>query len=240
MMPFERLGVVHSCFSEKFGTPRQANIVPSTAGYIEIESRWTPEHALQGLETFSHLWVVFWFHGHAQTPYRPKVHPPRLAGRCIGTLASRSPIRPNPIGMSLVKIDRIEGARIYISGLDMIDGTPVIDIKPYIHAYDHAANSSSGWLEPLQEKPLLPVSFSPHAITQAAQHPDPNFKETLRRLLETDIRNPNDRRPKNEGKTLGFYYEDFNIVFQVIAGHVHVLAIDPSDHRQGGSKILRS
>lgn len=233
-MQLEKLGTVHSCFKEKFGTPRQAKLVKDARGYIEVDQKWEPEKCLKGLEDFSHAWVLFWFHANKNSLYRPVIRPPRLALKRVGALASRSPMRPNPIGLSLVKIDKVEGARIYISGLDIIDNTPVLDIKPYIHSYDSVATSSSAWVDSLEDA-QLEVEFTEQALTQIHAHPNPDLQQAIRDILQSDIRNRNDKREKREAKQLGFYFEDLNIVFRVLDRKATVLYIEPS-HNHGGTK----
>ncbi|KAJ1530328.1 hypothetical protein ONE63_005244 [Megalurothrips usitatus] len=132
------IGVVNSWFPEKRGTPRQPGVSGSAKGKLTLfNSVFTnPEHALEGLEEYSHLWILFHFHKNDSTHVRAKVAPPRLNGARTGVFATRSPHRPCPIGLSLVQIDKVEGNVILFSGVDMVDGTPVLDIKPYIPQYD--------------------------------------------------------------------------------------------------------
>ena len=225
-MNVETIGIVHSCFKEKFGTPRQGNLVAHSYGYIEFAERWDPYKCLLGLEEFSHVWVIFWFHENKNLSYRPTVNPPRLpTEQRIGALASRSPLRPNPIGLSLVKIEKVEAPRLYLSGLDLIDGTPVLDIKPYIHGYDSVADSRQGWLERVAAE-NLEVRFSDEAAACIMQHRNPHLQQIICDILRNDIRNRNDKRGKNAGKVLGFYYDDLNIVFQIIDGVVMVMRVE--------------
>ncbi len=235
---FEPIGFVKSCFKEKFGTPRQGNLAPFTRGYIEINKEWDPHKALMGIEAFSHAWVIFCFHDNSAHQYKPLVSPPRLGGKRLGVFATRAPMRPNPIGLTLVKIDKIEGGRLYISGLDIVEGTPVLDIKPYIHRYDSVADSKEGWLadEQLDEtSDSIAVVFSEEALAQVQKHPDPMLHTTICHILQTDIRNRNDKREKNEGKTLGFFYDDINVVFCVREKTAQVLRIEPAGDFVGRS-----
>lgn len=224
-MNIEPIGIVRSCFKAKFGTPRQSQIAKHSQGYIEIESKWDPVKALRGLEGFSHAWVLFWFHDNKAQAYRPIVHPPRLGRKGVGALATRSPLRPNPIGLSLVKIERVAGARVYLSGIDIIDGTPVIDIKPYIKEYDSVSRSKSGWLEDVENQ-KLDVQFSAEALEALVASSDPNLRQNIVDILSSDIRNRNDKTIKNEDKALGFYFEDFNIVFKTSKTSVYVVKIE--------------
>lgn len=126
------IGIFYSCFTDKFGTPRQPGLVPSSEGYIELNKNLQPKEALSGLTAFSHIWVIFSFHKNTNLKYRPKVHPPRLEGGTIGVFATRSPHRPNPLGLSVCKLESIIGGKVFVSGIDLIDQTPVYDIKPYL------------------------------------------------------------------------------------------------------------
>lgn len=137
ILTFKPIGVIRTVFSEKRAVPRQANIADTILSRIELskELYTNPEQSLETLEDFSHFWVIYHFHKN-ESHAKPKISPPRLDGKKVGVLATRSPHRPNPIGMSLVRLDRIEGSTIYFYGSDMVDETPVIDIKPYIPSYD--------------------------------------------------------------------------------------------------------
>lgn len=131
------IGVIRTVFSDKRAVPRQSVLAHDTQGYVEISSDCfnNPAHSLQGLEDFSHMWIIYHFHRN-EAHSKAKVAPPRLNGERVGVFGTRSPHRPCPIGMSLVRIDRIEGSRVHFYGTDMVDGTPVFDLKPYIPRYD--------------------------------------------------------------------------------------------------------
>ncbi|XP_063238182.1 uncharacterized protein LOC134539821 [Bacillus rossius redtenbacheri] len=133
------IGTVTTGFPEKRGTPRQPGVCLHGQGKLTLHGDvfTNPEHALDGLEGFSHMWILFHFHKNDATHLRAKVSPPRLNGARTGVFGTRSPNRPSPIGLSLVAIDRLDGASVYFSGVDMVDGTPVLDIKPYIPQYDN-------------------------------------------------------------------------------------------------------
>lgn len=224
-MKIEEIGKVFSCFKAKFGTPRQSSLVRFSNGYIEIHKKWEPAKCLKGLEEFSHIWVLFWFHGNTNLEYKPVVRPPRLDGKGVGALATRSPLRPNPIGLSLVKLDRVEKNRVYISGLDIIEGTPVLDIKPYIHFYDSTSGSKAGWVEEVGEQ-ALEVEFSEQALQELEALQSPNLRQNIEDILKSDIRNRSDKRNKNPKKHLGFYFEDLNVVFHSSDTKVQVLRIE--------------
>ncbi|XP_076245265.1 uncharacterized protein LOC143185860 [Calliopsis andreniformis] len=132
------IGVISTGFPSKRGTPRQTGICGKLPGKLLLHNSiyTNPEHALEGLQEFSHMWVLFYFHRNDSTHVRAKVAPPRLNGTKTGVFSTRSPHRPCPIGLSLVKIKKIENYTIYFEGVDMVDQSPVLDIKPYIPQYD--------------------------------------------------------------------------------------------------------
>lgn len=143
---FSPIGVLRTPFIEKFGTPRQGHLVSSAPASLEFSTSAPAEAWLSGLEGFSHCWLITVFHENLNSNPPPKIHPPRLAGKSVGVLASRSPHRPNPIGLTLAKIEGIRGREIHLSGVDLLDGTPVLDIKPYLEEADSAKNAEMGWV----------------------------------------------------------------------------------------------
>ena len=145
---FPPIGTLHSCFRECRGTPRQGSFAPSTRGYIEFKKS-IPSDSLDGLLEFSHVWLVFIFHqntnlhhskrahnSNGNHSFRSKIKPPKLKGKSVGVLATRTPHRPNAIGITLARVEKIEGRKVMLSALDLIDGTPILDIKPYVTPYD--------------------------------------------------------------------------------------------------------
>jgi tRNA-Thr(GGU) m(6)t(6)A37 methyltransferase TsaA len=145
---FKPIGILSSCFNEKFGTPRQSELylglyLPEARGVFtlsdEISTVKSNQDTLLGISEFSHIWILFLFHANHHNKLKAKIKPPRLEGEKRGIFATRSPHRFNSIGMSCVALDRVEGNKLYVSGVDMIDGTPVIDIKPY-HKADSLSN----------------------------------------------------------------------------------------------------
>lgn len=139
---FPSIGIFHSCFPEKNGTPRQGNLSPFSKGKLVITIP-NARQSIEGLEEYSHLWLVFVFHMNTATRYQynhPKIKPPRLDEK-VGVFSTRSPHRPNPIGLTAARIDRIVRDTIYLSGVDLVNGTPILDIKPYIPHYDSFGKS---------------------------------------------------------------------------------------------------
>ncbi|MBR9759293.1 tRNA (N6-threonylcarbamoyladenosine(37)-N6)-methyltransferase TrmO [bacterium] len=141
------IGVVESCFGEKFGTPRQSGIVESARGRI-VFSDEVDDEACRGLEEFSHLWLVFLFDQVDEEEARWLVRPPRLGGNeKKGVFATRSPFRPNRIGLSLVKFESIGEGSLEVSGLDLVDGTPILDVKPYLPYVEAVPDAKGGFAE---------------------------------------------------------------------------------------------
>ncbi|KAI5644609.1 tRNA (adenine(37)-N6)-methyltransferase [Phthorimaea operculella] len=138
---YQPIGVVETSFQNKRGVPRQPSVMSKAKGTLVLNTSVfnNPDHALSGLQEFSHMWIIFHFHATESNSVPAKVAPPRLGGERRGVLSTRSPHRPCPIGLSLVKIQSIEGNKVHFLGVDMVSGTPVLDIKPYIPQYDYPA-----------------------------------------------------------------------------------------------------
>ncbi|MGB0639440.1 MAG: tRNA (N6-threonylcarbamoyladenosine(37)-N6)-methyltransferase TrmO [Myxococcota bacterium] len=151
-LQLEPIGVIHSPYTERHGTPRQAGIQGKDrpdafeAATVEIDTERVPEKALRDIEGFDRIWLITWLH--LNPKWGPLVRPPR-GGVRRGVLATRSPHHPNPIGLSAVKLERVEGAILHIRGCDLIDGTPVLDIKPYVPYCDSFPDSRAGWVDEL-------------------------------------------------------------------------------------------
>lgn len=145
---------------EKFGVPRQSGLVPQLQGTIVFEPDYRNPDALRGLEGFSHLWLIFRFHRAEREGWSPTVRPPRLGGnRRMGVFATRSPFRPNNLGLSCVKLEGVSrdeklGPVIRVSGADLVDGTPILDIKPYLPYADCPRDATGGFTDPLKTEPL--------------------------------------------------------------------------------------
>lgn len=149
------IGVVESCFWEKFGTPRQSGLVASARGKI-VFSNEVDSEACRGLEEFSHLWILFLFDQVGEKDVRWLVRPPRLGGNeKKGVFATRSPFRPNRMGLSLVKLDQVGEGFLSVSGLDLVSGTPVLDVKPYLPYAESIPDAIGGFAEEAPER--LPV-----------------------------------------------------------------------------------
>lgn len=134
-------------FKQKFGTPRQGSLAKSSRAHIELAPEWKGRGILSGLEGFSHVWLVTYLHLSVSKRQRGKIHPPRLKGGKVGILASRSPHRPNNIGLTLARVRKVEGDELHLSEVDLVDGTPILDIKPYLAVADRPAEYSCGWTD---------------------------------------------------------------------------------------------
>ena len=163
------IGYVRSCFKEKFAIPRQPLLAPAAQGCIELLPPYDQADAVVGLEDISHIWVIFLFHKTLENTPRLKVRPPRLGGnKSIGVFASRATHRPNGIGQSAVRLERVEAGRLGVSGIDLLDGTPVLDIKPYVPYADSLPMARNAIAEDAPK--LIAVRWQSSALQQAQQH----------------------------------------------------------------------
>ena len=180
------IGIVHSIFKKKFGIPRQPGIVSEASATIELLPPFNNEQFVRGLEGFSHIWVLFVFHASADEGWHSTVRPPRLGGKKrVGVFASRSPFRPNPIGLSAVELEEISFEKgkvfLHIKGVDILDGTPVIDIKPYLSYSDSIADAKGGYAANAPERPFE-VVFSDEAELRIVKEKE-NGHDRLRELI---------------------------------------------------------
>ena len=184
---------IQTDFKDKFGIPRQSGRVPSLLGRIVLEEEYRNPDALRGIEGFSHLWLIFDFSKSHREDWSPTVRPPRLGGNTrIGVFASRSPFRPNPVGLSVVKLERVEKGELIVSGVDLLDGTPIYDIKPYLPFADSIPDAVGGYADDFEDYKLevefpedllhrLPQDKRQAAIDCLAQDPRPAYQEDERR-----------------------------------------------------------
>lgn len=227
LTPIARL---HSPFKQKFAIPRQANLVPEAIGSLEFTEAFTDPNFFRGLEQFSHLWLLFRFHATAEHGWSPTVQPPRLGGReRVGVFASRSPFRPNSLGLSVVRnlgLEPVAGVpRLRVGGIDLLDGTPILDIKPYLPWAD-AIDGASGGFADSRPAGWEEVTFDEAAESSldelTADYPD--LEELIASILRQDPR-PAWRAGKEDQKQYGMSLYDLNIKWRVQAGGVRVLAI---------------
>ncbi|NIZ26262.1 tRNA (N6-threonylcarbamoyladenosine(37)-N6)-methyltransferase TrmO, partial [Escherichia coli] len=149
---FEQIGVIRSPYKEKFAVPRQPGLVKSANGELHLIAPYNQADAVRGLEAFSHLWILFVFHQTMEGGWRPTVRPPRLGGNArMGVFATRSTFRPNPIGMSLVELKEVvchkDSVILKLGSLDLVDGTPVVDIKPYLPFAESLPDASASYAQ---------------------------------------------------------------------------------------------
>ncbi len=228
---FQPVGIIRSCFPEKFGIPRQPGLVKEATATLELLPPYDRVEALEGLEAFSHLWLIFVFHASLKETWKPTVRPPRLGGnKRVGVFASRSMFRPNPIGLSVVELERVDTTtdqpRLFLTGVDLLDGTPVLDIKPYLPYVDAIPNAHGGYAQASPESHLQ-VSFSSRATDQCASYRTayPNLMSLIIHLLELDPR-PAYYDADHSAKEFGMRLLDFDIKWRVEGEQVEVMAIE--------------
>ena len=184
------IGFVRSCFKEKFAIPRQPQLAPAARGVLELLAPFDTGEAVQGLEQVSHVWLLFLFHQALEERPRLKVRPPRLGGnKSVGVFASRATHRPNGIGQSVVTLDKVEPGRLWLSGIDLLDGTPVLDIKPYVPYADSVQGACNRIAE--AAPPLIEVRWLDEALGQARRHGlrlDEPLVELIEQCLAQDPR----------------------------------------------------
>ncbi len=159
------IGHLRTAWASRVEAPRQPAAAADVAGVIELLPGMNLEHAIEDLAGWERIWVIFWFD--RNTGWRPKVLPPRSSSGRKGVLATRAPHRPNPLGLSVLRLERIEGLRLFVRDVDLLDGTPILDIKPYVPYTDAHPESGQGWLAADPRRDWA-VHFSPRAQEQLA------------------------------------------------------------------------
>ncbi|MBE0506486.1 MAG: tRNA (N6-threonylcarbamoyladenosine(37)-N6)-methyltransferase TrmO [Marinospirillum sp.] len=194
----DSLGIIHSCYQEKFAVPRQPGLAPSARATLELLPPYNQPECVEGLEDFSHLWLTFLFHQNLEQGWKPRVRPPRLGGnQKIGVFASRSTFRPNGLGLSVVKLESIElqqGVKLHLSGVDLVDGTPIVDIKPYLPWADSLPDATASWAP--EPPPLLRVVFDARVEQQLAHHTEGVWLRQL--ITEVLAQDPRPAYQKND------------------------------------------
>ena len=190
-MNLEPIGTVQTCFGGKFGVPRQPGLCPSAWGRLVLHEAYRSHEAIRGIEGFSHLWLIFGFHETAEHGWKPTVRPPRLGGnRRVGVFASRSTFRPNSLGLSLVKLEGIdvsvaESPVLLLGGVDVIDGTPIYDIKPYLPYAESLPEAAAGFAR--DDIPRLEIKLADEAV-QAFGDLSQRDQSVIREALALDPR----------------------------------------------------
>jgi tRNA-Thr(GGU) m(6)t(6)A37 methyltransferase TsaA len=236
---FAPIGYIQSCFKEKFGVARQSMMISQAQGVLKLNPDPAYRDSLNHLTEFSHLWIIFVFHKNIEKGWKPLINPPRLeAPRQVGVFASRAPHRPNPIGMSVVKIEAIDflapgGIELHLSGLDILDGTPVLDIKPYLSFADSFADATQGWASQGIKKYW--VEFSPESaksIQASGTRYHPDLQALLQQMLELDPRPTSQRKrssieaDESEGLVFAFRIFDFDVKWKIHNKGIFVLELE--------------
>lgn len=222
------IATVRSCFGGKFGTPRQPGLCPSAWGSLVFHPPFRSPEAVRGLDGFTHLWLIFGFHQTAAQGWHPTVRPPRLGGnQRLGVFATRSTFRPNPLGLSLVRLEGIdttaaEGPVLRLGGLDLIDGTPVFDVKPFLPYAEAPAQASGGFAG--SEPPRLPVEVAPAAAKAFAGLPA-RAQALIREALALDPRPAT--RCHDSTRAFGASLCGHNVRFSIDAGICRITALHP-------------
>ncbi len=215
---------IHCDFKEKFGIPRQSGLVPQTRAKIVFEPEYRNPDALRGIEGYSHLWLIWAFSKAERDTWSPTVRPPRLGGNTrVGVFATRSPFRPNAIGLSSVTLEEVrlhtqEGPVLIVGGADLLDGTPIYDIKPYLPYVDSHPDARGGFGA---EKAgyALSVVFPP----QLEEKIEEDKREALRGVLENDPRPSYQNDPQ---RVYGVRFGQYNVKFTVCDGVLTVVDIE--------------
>ena len=219
-MEFKTIAQIRTPFPTKFGIPRQSGILDTLESRIVFQKEYRNKDALRGLEEFSHLWLIWLFSESIREEWSPTVRPPRLGGNTrMGVFATRSPFRPNPIGLSCVRLLRIEDGELVVAGADLMDGTPILDIKPYLPFADAIPHATGGFAEPLREY-ALHVIFPQDLLSKL---PEPH-REPLCEILAQD---PRPAYQQDPSRIYGFPFGDFEIRFSVEGEILTVLSVEP-------------
>jgi tRNA (adenine37-N6)-methyltransferase len=228
---FNVIGYISSPYKQKFAIPRQPGLIEEARGSLILAAEYSDDAILRGLDSFSHLWLVFVFHQTADKGWSPMVRPPRLGGNARkGVFATRATFRPNPIGLSVVKFEGVERKKdkliIKLSGIDLLDGTPILDIKPYLPYADALPDAASGFADAAPET-TMQVSFSTQAAIfcqQQQQYPD--LQRFIEKVLKQDPR-PSYKKQRSGEQQYGMTLYHYNIKWTVNGEHNHVTEIHP-------------
>ena len=216
---------IRSDFPTKFGIPRQSGLVEELTARIVFTPEYRVPEAVRGLEDFSHIWLIWQFSKAVREDWSPTVRPPRLGGNTrMGVFATRSPFRPNAIGLSCVKLLSVEpstpeGPVLTVAGADLMDGTPIFDIKPYIPYADCQPDATGGFTDTAKDF-LLDVEFPPELLSRIPQ----DRKAALLGVLSHDPRPSYQHSPQ---RVYGMAFGDFDVRFRVEGSTLHVVDVQP-------------
>lgn len=226
---FNVIGTIESPYKQKFAIPRQPGLIAEAKGKLVLSPPYADDDIVRGIESFSHLWLIFVFHETASKGWSPLVRPPRLGGNARkGVFATRATFRPNPIGLSVVKLEKVyrqhEKLVLELSGIDLLDGTPILDIKPYLPYADALPDAAGGFADSAPET-LMTVSFSEQARDFCmAQKAHPELALLIEKVLKQDPR-PSYKKQRNAEQHYGMTLYHFNIKWTVNEEHNHVTEI---------------
>ncbi len=215
---------IHNDFKEKFGIPRQSGLCAEVRSRIVFESEYRNADALRGIEGYSHLWLIWQFSEAVRRDWSPTVRPPRLGGnKRMGVFATRSPFRPNPLGLSSVKLEAVEqtendGTVLIVSGADLLDGTPIYDIKPYLAYTDSHPDAVGGFAENVFDYSLK-VDFCKELLAKIHA----SKQNTLIKILEQDPRPSYQNDPDRE---YGMKFAEYEIFFKVAGDTLTVTGVE--------------
>ena len=222
-MEIHPIARIHSDFPGKFGIPRQSGLVPELRSRIIFEPEYRNRDAVRGLEDFSHLWLIWEFSQAVRKEWSPTVRPPRLGGNVrMGVFATRSPFRPNPIGLSSVRLESVEfsekyGPVLHVSGADLMDGTPIYDIKPYLAYVDSHPEAAGGFTDQIQDHKLK-VEFPEKLLKKIPEEK----REALLAVLAND---PRPGYQKDPERKYGMSFGSWDIQFKVDGEQLQVLEV---------------
>lgn len=230
---FRPVAHIRTDFPDKFGIPRQSGLVGELTGKIVFEPTYRNPDAFRGIETYSHLWLLWQFSRSLRDKWQPMVRPPKLGGNTpVGVFATRSPFRPNPIGLSSVRLDAFEidpalGPVLYVSGVDMADNTPIYDVKPYI-PYSDCHPDAEGGFATLHKDDRLEVTFPAGLLERLPE----GKRDAAIAVLSRD---PRPSYQDDPDRVYGVYFADKNIRFTVRDGSLTVIDVEPMQtHRNPG------
>lgn len=218
------IGHIETDFKGKFGIPRQSGLVKESRGRIVFEKEYNVPEAFRGLEDFSHIWVLWQFSEAVRETWSPTVRPPLLGGnKRMGVFATRSPFRPNSVGLSTLKLEGVEfsekeGVVLHVSGVDLLDGTPIYDIKPYLPYADSIPDAVGGFTESLEER-RLEVEFPSDLLKRVNE----GKREALKAVLAAD---PRPSYQNDHEREYGMRFADYEVRFKVEGKTLRVINVE--------------
>lgn len=229
---FKPIGIIDSCFKEKFGIPRQPGLATEARAVLKVFAPFDQLEAFKGLTDFSHIWIIFVFHAGMSGSWKATVRPPRMGGnRRTGVFSTRSGFRPNPIGLSAVRLEKLvrekKETRLYLTGIDLMDGTPVLDIKPYLPYSDAIAGASGGFADSCPQA-LMRVDFSPQAMAfclEKERSGYPGVTRLIEQLLKLDPR-PAYYASTPQKNHFGMKVYDFNVLWEISGNAAYITACE--------------